>query len=587
MTDNVALAPASTVAGGAYRWRWAAFAVVLLASIMDLLDTLVTNIAAPSIRAELGGGPALIQWLGAGYTLALAVGLITGGRLGDLYGRKRVFLVGAAGFTVASLLCAVATSPGTLVGARVVQGLFGAVMLPQGLGVIRAMFPAQELGKAFGVFGPAMGLASVAGPVLAGALVSADVWGTGWRMIFLINLPLGLFAVVAGARYLPGGQTSGARRLDVPGALLAAVAALLLVYPVVQGRELGWPAWAFAMIALSLVLFVVFARIETRVHRRGGDPLIVPTLFRNRAFTGGLATGLAIFTSMVGFGLVLAVFLQVGLGYSPLRAGLTVLPQALGSMVGFAFAGAGISARLGRRSLQLGILLMLVGLAAVALVLRADGAGVSPWHLAGPLLVYGSGLGLFLSPFFDIVLAGVRPQEYGSASGTMTAVQQFGGALGAAVLGTVFFGVLVGQVSGAADTGAADLRARLGAVGVTASDQDRLVADVRACGRAGAESSDPARVPAACARLGESTTRVAAASADPRAVGEAVEAAARDAGRAGFSGTLVRTIGVSAALLVAAFLLTMLLPPFARRWQPGGGTGERAAAAPPEPTAAT
>ncbi|WBC16473.1 MFS transporter [Micromonospora sp. WMMA1998] len=146
MTDNVALAPASTVAGGAYRWRWSAFAVVLLASIMDLLDTLVTNIAAPSIRAELGGGPALIQWLGAGYTLALAAGLITGGRLGDLYGRKRVFLVGAAGFTVASLLCAVATSPGTLVGARVVQGLFGAVMLPQGLGVIRAMFPAQELG---------------------------------------------------------------------------------------------------------------------------------------------------------------------------------------------------------------------------------------------------------------------------------------------------------------------------------------------------------------------------------------------------------------------------------------------------------
>ncbi|MEV4659259.1 MFS transporter [Micromonospora sp. NPDC049301] len=583
MADNLALAPQPTTAGGAYRWRWLAFVVVLLASIMNLLDTLVTNIAAPSIRAELGGGPALIQWLGAGYTLALAAGLITGGRLGDLYGRKPVFLVGAVGFTMTSLVCALAASPGMLIGARVAQGLFGAVMLPQGLGVIRSVFPPRELGTAFGVFGPAMGLASVAGPVLAGGLISADLWGTGWRMIFLINLPLGLFAVVAGARFLPAGRESAARRLDLPGAVLAAVAALLLVYPVVQGRELDWPAWVFLLIALALVLFVGFARYEAGVQRRGGDPLIVPTLFGNRAFTGGLATGLAIFTSMVGFALVFAVFLQAGLGFSPLKAGLTVLPQALGSLVGFAATAVGLTQRLGRRSLQLGTLLMISGVLGVFLVLRIEGADVSPWHFAPMLLIYGAGLGLFLSPFFDIVLAGVRPAEYGSASGTLNAMQQLGGAVGAAVLGTVFFSLLGGQVAQAVDADAATLRSRLAAVGVTAPEQQRIVDGLRACGRENADATDPDAVPAACRRLGDEVTRAAGATSDGAAVTATVGEAGRDATQGGFAAALRGTIWAAVGLLATAFALTFLLPPYARRQQPAragdGPTGQETGSA--------
>lgn len=223
-----------------YKWRWLAFSAILAASIMNLLDAMITNIAAPSIRADIGGGLVLIQWLGAGYTLALAAGLITGGRLGDIYGRKPVFLIGAVGFTVSSVLCAVSVSPGTLIAARIAQGLFGALLLPQGLGTIRSIFPPRELATAFGAYGPAMGLATVAAPVVAGALISGDLFGTGWRMVFLINVPIGLFVIIAGFKYIPSKQAPSAAKLDVPGALLAGVAALLMIYPVVQGRSLDW-----------------------------------------------------------------------------------------------------------------------------------------------------------------------------------------------------------------------------------------------------------------------------------------------------------------------------------------------------------
>lgn len=212
---------------------------------MDLLDALVTTIAGPSILADLGGSDTLIQWLGAGYVLAMAVGLLTGGRLGDIYGRKRMFLLGALGFVAASLLCAVATGPGVLSAARVLPGLFGAVMLPQGLGMIKDMFPPSQMGAAFGAFGPVMGLSAVAGPILGGFLVDSDFFGTGWRMIFLINVPLGLGTVVAGWKLLPLGRGSFASRLDLVGVALFSVASGLLVYPLVQGREKGWPAWIF------------------------------------------------------------------------------------------------------------------------------------------------------------------------------------------------------------------------------------------------------------------------------------------------------------------------------------------------------
>ncbi|MEW9533246.1 MFS transporter [Microbispora sp. NPDC049125] len=431
-------------APSAYRTRWAALFVILAAEVMDLLDALVTNIAAPTIRADIGGGSSLIQWLGAGYTLAMAVGLITGGRLGDLYGRKPMFLLGASGFVLGSLLCGLAVSPEMLVGARVLQGLFGAVLLPQGLGMIKEMFPPKEMGTAFGAFGPIMALSSVGGPVLAGWLVEADLFGTGWRMIFLINLPLGLLALAGGVRFLPRSRSEHAARLDLTGAGLASAAAALLIFPLVQGREYGWPAWTFVSMAASVALFAFFGWYESRKHRSGGDPLVVPTLFRKRAFAGGLVAGLVFFSGMVGFSLVFTLYTQMGLHYSPLKAGLAALPQAIGVMVGFVVASAGLTEKLGRRLLHAGALIMAAGVAGFGVTLHSAGVGVTPWQMAPTLAVAGIGMGLLMAPFFDIVLAGVAPEETGSASGTLTAIQQLGAALGTAVLGTVFFHLLDG-----------------------------------------------------------------------------------------------------------------------------------------------
>ncbi|MFF0044338.1 MFS transporter [Streptomyces mirabilis] len=255
-----------------YRWRWAALFVILAAEVMDLLDAVVTNIAGPSMRADLGGGASTLQWLAAAYTLSMAVGLVTGGRLGDIHGRRRMFLVGAAGFTLGSLLCAISVSPQMLIGARIVQGLFGAVVLPQGLGMIKEMFPPKESQKAFGMFGPVMGLSAVCGPILAGWLVDADYFGTGWRMIFLINLPLGGAAILGALRYLPRGRSEAKPRLDIPGMLLVSLAALLLIFPLVQGREYDWPVWTFVMMAASIAVFAVFARYESSRSRNGQDP---------------------------------------------------------------------------------------------------------------------------------------------------------------------------------------------------------------------------------------------------------------------------------------------------------------------------
>ncbi|MEV0995151.1 MFS transporter [Nonomuraea sp. NPDC050202] len=438
-------ASGATTEAPPYRWRWVALFVVLAAEVMDLLDALVTAIAAPTIQEELGGSESLVQWLGASYTLAMAVGLITGGRLGDLFGKKRMFVIGAAGFTVASLLCGVAVSPEMLVAGRAVQGLFGAVMLPQGLGLIREMFPPQEMGKAFGMFGPVMTISSVGGPVLAGWLVDADFFGTGWRMIFLINLPIGLAAVLAALRFLPEFRLSNATRLDLPGVALVSIAAFLLIFPLIQGREAGWPAWTFVSMAASAALFALFGRYESRRARSGRDPLVTPSLFRKRAFIGGLVSGLAFFSGMTGFGVVFSFYTQAGLGFTPLQAGLTALPQAIGGVAGFALAMAGLQEKLGRGLMQIGTVVMAAGAAVLALTIHVAGVDVSGWQLAPGLTLVGVGMGLTMAPFFDIVLAGVEPHETGSASGTLTGVQQLGGAFGTAVLGTLFFDLLADQ----------------------------------------------------------------------------------------------------------------------------------------------
>jgi EmrB/QacA subfamily drug resistance transporter len=415
--------------------------VVLAAEVMDLLDVLVTSIAGPTIVRDLGGGDTLIQWLSAAYTLAMATGLLIGGRLGDIYGRKRMFTLGMAGFTVFSALCAAAATPGMLVVSRVLQGLCGALLLPQGLGVIKEVFPPKEVAKAFGMFGPIMGLSAVGGPILAGWLVDANLFGLGWRAIFAINIPIGLAALIGARRFLPANRPRPMLRLDLPGVALAAVGMFLLVYPLVQGREHDWPAWCYLMLAGSAMALVAFGVLEVTRDRRGRPTLVVPSLFAKRAFTGGLLTGLALFGALMGIGLVFTLFVQYGLGFSPLKAGLAGLPQAIGMMAGFGVAQA-LNAKLGRGLMLIGSTVVVLGMVGFVLTVGWAGAGIGIWSMAPAMFVIGIGMGTTMAPFFDIVLAGVDDDETGSASGTLTAVQQIGGAVGVAALGTIFFSAL-------------------------------------------------------------------------------------------------------------------------------------------------
>ncbi|MBO0843494.1 MAG: DHA2 family efflux MFS transporter permease subunit, partial [Nocardioides sp.] len=431
----------AVAAPAGYRYRWFVMAAVIAADVMDLLDATVAQLAGPSIRRELGGGETTLQWILAAYTLAFAVGLITSARLGDILGRRPMFIVGMAGFTVASLACGLAPTAGTLIAFRAIQGLFGATMIPQGLAMVKQSFPPQDLQKAFIPFGPIMGLSAVLGPILAGFLIDADILGTGWRMIFLINVPVGIIGTTIAARYLPRVPREKGARLDPLGSLLVTVACAGLIYPLVQGRDLGWPTWTYALMGGALVVFALFAWSE----RRSDYPVIAPGLFRHRGFVAGLVFLGTFFVGMVGLGLVMNLFLQLGLGYTPMHAGVAQTPYAVGISIGAGLSGALLGPKLGRHVLHLGLAIAIVGMAWWGVTAGGLDHGASAWHLAGPFLVTGLGSGLIFAPLFDIILADLGDREVGSGSGLLNAAQQFCGALGVAVLGTAYFHWLPGQ----------------------------------------------------------------------------------------------------------------------------------------------
>ncbi len=429
-------------AEAAYRHRWQVLSVVLVADVMDLLDATVVNLAGPSVRRDLGGSASTLQWVLAAYTLSFAVGLVTASRAGDLVGRRRMFLVGMVGFTVASLLCGLAPSAGLLIAARVAQGLFGAVMIPQGLAMVKVSFPPEELQKAFVPFGPVMGLSAVLGPMLAGLLLHLDVAGSGWRAVFLVNVPVGLVATYLAVRYLPRRPPPDPGvRLDPVGSALVTLAALMLVYPLVQGRELGWPAWTFALMAGSAVVFALFALSE----RRSDHPVLEPTLFTHRGFVAGLVFLMTFMVALSGLMLILNIYVQVGLGFGALHAGLALSPWAFGIAVGAGLSGAVLAPRLGRRVLHIGLLVTVVAMTGLWWTLGAAGTEVTVWNLAPSTFVAGVGSGMIFAPLFDIILADLGDAEVGTGSGLLNAVQQYGGAVGVAVLGTVFFELVPGH----------------------------------------------------------------------------------------------------------------------------------------------
>jgi EmrB/QacA subfamily drug resistance transporter len=440
--DFLDITPISTTTSGAdarlsqpYRLRWVVAGVVLAANLMDLLDATIVNIAGPSVHRDLGGGASTLQWLSAGYTLAFAVLLIAGARLGDILGRRRVFLIGSAGFTLFSAACAVAPTIGVLIAFRALQGAFGALMIPQGFGLVKQVLTDDaEFNKAMGLFGPATGLAMLAAPVLAGALIDANLWGSGWRLVFLINVPIGLLTLVLALRSLPRGASHPNVKLDVGGVWLVGLALVAIIYPLIQGRADGWPAWTFAMLTSGVVLLIVFLRYE---RRRGSNALIELTLLANRTYLSGIAVVLALFGAFGGLLLCISLFGQLGEGWSPIHAGLTLTPMVVGMIVGMVISFALVN-RLGRHLLHVGIVLIFAGTIGLALILT-NAQSATSWDLIPSLFVIGAGVGAAIGQLFQFILNSVSMDEVGSASGVLEAVQQLSSALGVAVLGTIFF----------------------------------------------------------------------------------------------------------------------------------------------------
>ncbi|SDR71584.1 drug resistance transporter, EmrB/QacA subfamily [Nocardioides scoriae] len=426
------------------RRAWAGLAVLLTAMILNILDSTIVNVAAPTIQADLAMTPSALEWVAAAYTLALAVGIMAGARLGDVVGRRRMLVLGLVGFAATSLACSLAWDGTWLVVARALQGLAAAVMVPQTFGLLRDVFPPRHLGKAFAAFGPVIGLSTVLGPVVAGLLLRADLLGSSWRALFWLNLPLCAAALLAAHRVLPAGAPRRhGLRLDWGGTLLLGLASFLLVFPLVDGRALGWPTWVLGVLVASAPVLAVFVVHQRRRGRAGRTTLIEASVLTKRSYVSGVAFTMFFFGSIVGVSLTVGLFLQLGLGFGPMHAALYLAALAVGAFVGSG-VGAWAATAVGRPILHVGLVLMMLGTAVLWLSLRAVEATetVGLARLAPGLFVFGLGMGMIFVPLFSIIMGEVDDREVGSASGLLESVQQLGASLGVAVLGTLFFGRL-------------------------------------------------------------------------------------------------------------------------------------------------
>ncbi len=393
------------------------------------------------MHTELGADPAEVEFVVAGYGLAFAILLVTGGRLGDLFGRKRMFMLGMTGFTVASALCGMATTPSILVASRVFQGMTAAMMNPQVLALIRVIFPENERARAIGYFSTTLGLASIAAQLIGGLLIQADIAGLGWRPIFLVNVPIGIVALAAARAMLRESRAEGRPALDVGGVVLGCMTLLLLVYPLVEGREAGWPSWTGWSLAASVPCGAAFVVWEWLVLHRGRAPLVNLRLFRDFAFSLGLVMTMTFFSGLAAFFMGLTVFLQQGFGFSPLATGIIFVAFGIG-FVGGSLVSAQVARRIGPRAISLGTMLMCSGLLTiVTMAYRAHGAPIDTHILFLTLIWYGFGQGLALPTIVASAIGSSRipAQDAGSAAGVFSMIQQVAYALGVAVIVGIFF----------------------------------------------------------------------------------------------------------------------------------------------------
>jgi EmrB/QacA subfamily drug resistance transporter len=422
--------------------KWLALAVLLAGAFMALLDTTIVNVAIPTIRTSLDASNATLSWIVSGYALAFGLALIPAGRVGDRWGHKWVFIAGLSLFTVASLACGLAQDDGQLIAARAVQGLAGGMFFTTITALIQLMFADRQRGRAFAVLGATIGFSTALGPLVGGLIIQAFGTESGWRLVFGVNIPIGILAVAAAAVLLPGGAESTGSAADWLGLALLTAGLVALLTPLIEGQQEGWPWWTYASMAAGAVLIALFGLWERRLENAGGNPLVPPRLFAHPSFTGGVLLALVYFAAFTSIFFTIALLWQAGLGHTALQSGLVAMPFAVGSIIGASQSDV-LAARFGRRVLIVGLGMVALGISAVWLIFALnDATDYNGWELLAPLLIAGIGSGLFIAPNADFIVATVERRDAGAASGVIGTMQRIGSAIGIAVIGTVLFGTL-------------------------------------------------------------------------------------------------------------------------------------------------
>jgi EmrB/QacA subfamily drug resistance transporter len=420
--------------------RWVALAVILVGPFLGVIDFFIANIGVPSIRTSLGASFSEIELVIAGYGLTYAVCLITGGRLGDIYGRKVTFIAGMAGFTLTSAFCGLAPTAGWLIFWRLVQGCMAAAMFPQALSFIHVTFNGPAKRFAFSLYGAMIGFGSIVGQLLGGFLIQANLFQLGWRPIFLINLPIGIVTIISASFLLRESRAEEAPKLDLIGVAILTAGLVLFSYPFLEGQQQGWPAWAWISLVASFPALWLFWRFEVLQSENKLSPLVEPRLFRDKGFVIGLiVTGIyfAGHTSMI---LVLSLYLQFSLGLNPMYAGFALVPFSFAFLLGSSFSGK-INGYFGRSSLHIGVVVLAIGIVVLAALVAPVPGHLKPSFVMACFL-YGIGRGIVTAPLYNTVLSGVRHKDSGAASGVTSTMPQLANSVGIALIGAVVFSVI-------------------------------------------------------------------------------------------------------------------------------------------------
>ncbi|GAA0393896.1 MFS transporter [Micromonospora gifhornensis] len=529
------------------RARTIALVAVLVGLLLDLLDIVIVNVALPTIQEEIGATSSDMQWMVGGYTLAFATMLVTGGRLGDIYGRKKIFIIGMVGFAAASLVAGIAANPEQLIVARFVQGGMGALMVPQVLSILQVMYPPQERGRAFSALSVVFAVGTVAGPIVGALLTAVDIAGLTWRTIFLVNLPIAAVCLFITAKLVPESKGESAQRLDVKGAILVGLGMLLLVFPLIQGPEQGWPAWTLISLVASLLAFAALVAVQ---RRQTESPLIPISLFSHRSFRGGLAVSLLFMSGVMPFFLVNTLYLQFGQGFSVIKAGLIGVLWGFAVPLFTAISARHITPKLGRLGLQLGLVMLIAAMAILITVINQFDT-ITPWALAPGLILGGAGMGMTFAPLLTYTLNDVPLDSAGAASGVFNTVQQMGAAIGIALSSMVFFIALAVQSPAVGDDLRNTVREELTARGVPVAAVDAAADSARACFDERIKAANPEADVAACR---------AVASQSGADVADRHDELQFIANRTAYQQTTVRALVYQIVVFALAIAASFLLP---------------------------